>query len=156
MVMGDAGRMADRVFEILLHAETSTRFGRRGRWYLADANTDRRVGERIFTELCERYPHPGISVALVLSELHRETGLYHDRVVQSRGGVPLIKRAEIRPLTEEVRREIARVHPAGPAGKDIDLGRSQAAVVPSAASPWPWIAAACFGMAVFAALRGGL
>jgi hypothetical protein len=153
--MGDAGRMADRVFEILLHAETSTRFGRRGRWYLADANTDRRVGERIFAELCERYPHPGISVALVLSELNRETGLYHDRVVQSRGGVPLIKRAEVRPLTEEARREIVRAHQAAPAGKDIDLGRSPAAVVPSAGSPWPWIAAACFGMAVYAALRGG-
>jgi hypothetical protein len=148
--------MADRVFEILLHAETSTRFGRRGRWYLADANTDRRVGERIFTELCERYPHPGISVALVLSELHGETGLYHDRVVQSRGSVPLIKRADVRRLTEEVRREITRAHPIESAGKDIDLARSQAAVVSSTASPWPWIAAACFGMAIFAALRGGL
>jgi hypothetical protein len=148
--------MADRVFEILLHAETSTRFGARGRWYLADANTDRRVGERIFTELCERYPQPGISVALVLSELNRETGLYHDRVVQSRGGVPMIRRAEVRRLTEQARQEIARAHPSVPDGKDIDLGRGSAAAVPSSGSPWPWIAVACFGMAVFAALRGGL
>lgn len=148
--------MADRVFEILLHAETSTRFGRRGRWYLADAHSDRREGARIFTELCERYPQPGISVALVLSELDRESGLYHDRVVQSRGGVPLIKRAEVRRLTEEARREIARAHPAEPAGKDIDLGRGPAALVASSGSPWPWIALVCFGMAIFAALRGGL
>lgn len=148
--------MVDRVFEVLLHAETSTRFGARGRWYLADANTDRRVAERIFTELCERYPQAGIAIALVLSELNRETGLYHDRVVQSRGGVPLIKRAEVRRLTEEVRREIARAHPSSPTGKDIDLARGPAAAVSSAGSPWPWIAAACFGMAIVATLRGGL
>ncbi|WP_439576587.1 hypothetical protein [Elioraea sp.] len=147
--------MADRVFEILLHAETSTRFGARGRWYLADANTDRRVAERIFTELCERYPQAGIAIAIVLSELNRETGLYHDRVVQSRGGVPLIRRAEVRRLTEEARREIARAHAPEAAAKDIDLGRSQAGAVPSSGSPWPWIAAACLGMAVFAAFRGG-
>lgn len=148
--------MADRTFEILLHAETSTRFGGRGRWYLAGANTDQRVAERLFTELCERYPQQGITVALVLSELSRETGLYHDRVVQSRGRAPLIKRAEIKPLTEEAGREIARAHPAAAAAREIDLGRSPAAAVPSANSPWPWIAAACFGMAIFAALRGGL
>jgi hypothetical protein len=147
--------MADRVFEILLHAETSTRFGRRGRWYLADANTDRRVGERIFTELCGRYPHPGISVALILSEFNPETGLYHDRVLQHRGRMPLIKRAEVKRLTEEAKREIARAYPVEAAGKNIDLGRAQPAVVRSAGSAWPWIAVACFGIVVFAALRGG-
>lgn len=148
--------MADRAFEILLYADIPTAYGGRGRWYLAGANPDQRVAERFFRELCQAFPQQGITIALVLSELNPETGLYHDRVVYSRGRSPLIKRAEMKPLTEQARAEIARALRTRAAPKDLDLGRSRAAAVPSSASAWPWIAAACFAMAVFAALRGGL
>jgi hypothetical protein len=150
--MRHLGRIAVRVLEILPHAETSTRCGQCGR---SDANTHRPVGERIFTELCGCSPPPGISVALILPEFNPETGLSHDRVLQHRGRMPLIKRAEVKRLTEEAKREIARAHAVEAAGKHIDLGRARAAVVQSAGSTWPWIAVACFGIVVFAALRGG-
>lgn len=147
--------MEDRAYEILLHADVSTVYGRRGRWYLAGANRDRLLADRFFRDLCEAYPQRGVSLALVLSELNPETGLYHDRVLKSRGRVPLIQRAEIRPLTEEAKREIARAVAPAPPAREIDLGRGQAAAAAPAVSPWPWIAAACFAMAVFAALRSG-
>lgn len=132
--------MVEPVFEILLHAETSTRFGRRGRWYLADAHTDRRVADWLYVELCERYPQRGISIAPVRSELDGASGLYHDRVLVHRGRVPLIRRAEVERLTEAAKREIARAHP--PAGKGIDLGRSRPPPAAGRGSVWPWLAAA--------------
>lgn len=137
-----------RTFEVLLHTLSGTRFGLEERWFNLGPFTERLDAQIEFEMLCREFREDSLVVILLVASVHDDaTGLYRDRILESRGRAPLIRRDRMAHLSAaERKRLLAATAP------HRRVARTAGAGVPTRRDAgWPW-AAAWGGAAVVAVL----
>lgn len=138
----------DRTFEVLLHTLPGTRYGLEERWFNVGPFAERLDAQEEFDLLCREFAEDALVVLLLVASVHDDaTGLYRDRIVESRGRAPLIRRDRMASLSAlERKRVLAATAPqrrvARPAGPGL---------APRPSSRWPW-AGGMIGAAMVLAL----
>jgi len=99
------GMLVSPLFEVILFADWPTRYGAAGRWFILGVYPSRGGAWAAFREITAELPDPRIQVALVQSTPD-PSGRFVDRIVEARGRLPMIERAKLVPLTEDVREDL--------------------------------------------------
>ena len=92
----------DRTFEVLLHTLPGTRFGLEERWFNVGPFAERLDAQEEFDLLCREFRDDALVVILLVASVHDDaTGLYRDRILESRGRAPLIRRDRMASLSAQ-------------------------------------------------------
>jgi len=94
-------------YEVLLYADAETRIGLDRRWLIAGSHASRAAAATQYAELGAEFPNDAVNILMVASVHDAATGMFRDRIIQSRGLVPLIDRRKIQKLTMGERQRLA-------------------------------------------------
>ncbi len=138
----------DRTFEVLLHTLPGTRFGLEERWFNVGPFTERLDAQEEFDLLCREFREDSLVVILLVASVHDDaTGLYRDRILESRGRAPLIRRDRMASLSAaERKRVLAATAPHRRIARAAGPG-----VQPRKDPGWP-LAVSCAGVLAVVAL----
>lgn len=143
--------MVPLLYEVLVHAERSSPFGAKGRWYLASAHPDLAGAEASYHALSAQFASPRITLALVRSEHDPASGLFVDRIVKATGRVPMISRKSMERLDPATRvaleKDVVQAPVALPAGGAVP-GEPRSL-------PWAWLGFVAATVGLFAAITAG-
>ncbi|MDO9712154.1 hypothetical protein [Paracraurococcus lichenis] len=106
-------------YEVLLFADMGTRLGIERRWLIAGSHASRRGATAQYEELNREFPHPRVKLLLVAAVHDAATGLFRDRVLESRGAAPLIQRKQMQRLGAGERAKLAAALGPPPAARSI-------------------------------------
>jgi hypothetical protein len=94
-------------YEVMLYADVETRIGLDRRWLIAGSHVSRAAAATQYAELNAEFPNDAVNILMVASVHDAATGMFRDKIIQSRGLVPLIDRRKIQRLTPGDRQRLA-------------------------------------------------